>query len=94
MAGSAHPFSEWDQEYLYVCFRDDCPYLLGGWDAMARQGNIGSSYRLASASERLRCDAYAIEAPSAADRRALLKTMKANLDLFSVGNGATLPQVA
>jgi hypothetical protein len=88
------PFSEWDQEYLYACFRDDCPYLLGGWDAMARQGNIGSSYRLAYARERLRRDAYAIEAPSAADRRALLKTMKANLDLFSVGNGATLPQVA
>jgi len=46
------PFSEWDQEYLYVCFHDDCPYLLGGWDTMARQGNIGSSYRLAYARER------------------------------------------
>jgi len=46
------PFSEWDQEFLYVCFHDACPYVLRGWDAMARQGNIGSSYRLAYARER------------------------------------------
>jgi SAM-dependent methyltransferase len=40
------PFTEWDQEFLYVCFNDRCPYLLRGWRAMAEQGNTGFSYRL------------------------------------------------
>jgi hypothetical protein len=40
------PFTEWDQEFLYVCFNDRCPYLLRGWRAMAEQGNSGFSYRL------------------------------------------------
>lgn len=56
------PFSEWDQEYLYVCFNDACPYVLRGWDTMARQGNVGASYRLAYTRER---DAFsAIPIPS------------------------------
>lgn len=40
------PFTEWDNEYMYVCFNDECPYLLRGFEAMSRQGNVGSSYRL------------------------------------------------
>ncbi|MCU0305731.1 MAG: class I SAM-dependent methyltransferase [Thermoanaerobaculales bacterium] len=40
------PFTEWDEEYLRVCFNDRCPYLLRGWRAMERQGNRGFSYRL------------------------------------------------
>lgn len=40
------PFTEWDTDYLYVCFNDECPYLLRGFEAMARQGNVGFSYRL------------------------------------------------
>ncbi len=40
------PFTEWDNEYMYVCFNDACPYLLRGFEAMSRQGNVGSSYRL------------------------------------------------
>jgi SAM-dependent methyltransferase len=40
------PFTEWDEEFLHVCFNDRCPYLLRGWDAMVRQGNGGFSYRL------------------------------------------------
>lgn len=40
------PFTEWDQEFLYLCFNDRCPYLVRGWQAMARQGNAGFSYRL------------------------------------------------
>jgi hypothetical protein len=31
---------------MYVCFNDVCPYLVGGWEEMGRQGNLGSSYRL------------------------------------------------
>jgi SAM-dependent methyltransferase len=40
------PFTEWDQEFLYVCFNDRCDYLLRGWKAMERQGNRGFTYRL------------------------------------------------
>lgn len=39
------PFSTWDAEFMYICFNDQCPYLVQGWDAMQAQGNIGSSYR-------------------------------------------------
>ena len=41
-----NPFSEWPDEYVYVCFNNDCSYLISGWDTMAAQGNIGFSYRL------------------------------------------------
>lgn len=40
-----NPFSDWDSEYLYICFNDRCPYVLRGWKTMARQGVIGLSYR-------------------------------------------------
>lgn len=39
------PFSTWDTEYMYICFNDECPYLVRGWDVMNRQGNVGVSYR-------------------------------------------------
>lgn len=39
------PFTEWDNEFMYICFNDGCPYMLGGWEAMGRQGNLGTSYR-------------------------------------------------
>lgn len=41
------PFTEWDTEFLYLCFNDACPYVLGGWSEMSRQGNRSTSYRLA-----------------------------------------------
>jgi hypothetical protein len=31
---------------MYVCFNDCCPYLVGGWEAMNRQGNRGFSHRI------------------------------------------------
>jgi SAM-dependent methyltransferase len=40
------PFTEWDVDFMYICFNDRCPYLLRGWGAMERQGNRGMSYRL------------------------------------------------
>ncbi len=39
------PFTEWDNEYMFICFNDDCPYLQRGWETMAAQGNRGFSYR-------------------------------------------------
>lgn len=40
------PFTEWDNEFMYICFNDACPYLVRGWEVMETQGNRGFSYRL------------------------------------------------
>lgn len=40
------PFTEWDNEYMYICFNDNCPYLVRGWKVMFDQGIFGTSYRL------------------------------------------------
>ncbi|GLI35238.1 methyltransferase domain-containing protein [Desulforhabdus amnigena] len=40
------PFSTWDIEFAYICFNDECGYLLRGWESMSRQGNRGYSYRV------------------------------------------------
>ncbi len=38
-------FSDWDSEYLYICFNNECPYFVEGWDYMFYQGNGITSYR-------------------------------------------------
>jgi SAM-dependent methyltransferase len=40
-----NPFTEWDREFLYVCFNDECPLIVRGWGALSEQGNQGFSYR-------------------------------------------------
>ena len=49
------PFCEWPNEFVYVCFNNDCPYLIGGWDVMTAQGNPGFSYRLMYEPNTNRC---------------------------------------
>ena len=39
------PFNIWQNEFMYICFNDECPYLVRGWDVMSRQGNAAVSYR-------------------------------------------------
>jgi SAM-dependent methyltransferase len=39
------PFTEWPNEFQYICFNDECEYYIRGWESMASQGNPGS-YRL------------------------------------------------
>lgn len=46
------PFTEWETEFMYVCFNDSCPYVLRGWDVMQKQGNTGLSYRFMFDPER------------------------------------------
>jgi SAM-dependent methyltransferase len=46
------PFSTWCTEFLYLCFNDECPYLVRGWRTMSEQGNGGWSYRFAYDPER------------------------------------------
>ncbi|MGA7877083.1 MAG: ogr/Delta-like zinc finger family protein, partial [Desulfoferrobacter sp.] len=49
------PFTTWDNEFMYICFNDTCPYLMRGWEAMNKQGNRGLSYRLMYDPIRDRC---------------------------------------
>jgi len=49
------PFCEWTSDHVYICFNNDCPYLIRGWDVMAEQGNPGFSYRLMYNPDLNRC---------------------------------------
>ncbi len=57
------PFTEWPNEFFYVCFNDECPYFIKGWDSMGAQGNPGS-YRFMF--NHLRGTAHPLPVPSRA----------------------------
>jgi SAM-dependent methyltransferase len=55
------PFTEWDSDYLYVCFDDSCPFLMRGFDSMVRQGNLGFSHRFMYHPHRDRCGTIPVQ---------------------------------
>jgi SAM-dependent methyltransferase len=61
-----NPFSQtWDNDFMYICFNDGCPYFVRGWDHMHREGNRGSSYRLMYNPEKDCCMPIPVPSPKA-----------------------------
>jgi SAM-dependent methyltransferase len=61
-----NPFGQtWDNEFMYICFNDDCPYYVRGWDHMYKEGNRGVSYRLMYNPEKDCCMPIPVPSPKA-----------------------------
>ena len=51
-----NPFCQtWDNDFMYICFNDNCPYFVRGWDKMYKDTLQGMSYRLMYNPEKDRC---------------------------------------
>jgi hypothetical protein len=60
-----HPFGQtWDNDYMYICFNDQCPYYIRGWETMSRQRNH-CSYRLMYHPEKDCCLPVPVPTPMA-----------------------------
>lgn len=61
-----NPFEvTWDNDFMYICFNDECPYYVRGWDHMSREGNRGVSYRLMYHPEKDVCMPIPVPSPKA-----------------------------
>jgi len=61
-----NPFEvTWDNDFMYICFNDACPYYVRGWDFMYRDGNRGASYRLRYNPDKDCCMPVPVPSPNA-----------------------------
>ena len=45
LAWQPPPEASWDSPYLFICFNDECPYFMRGWEWMKSHFNMTASYR-------------------------------------------------
>ncbi len=55
----------WDNDYMYICFNDCCPYYVRGWQHLSQGGSRGVSYRLMYHPEKDRCFPIPVPSPRA-----------------------------
>ncbi len=61
-----NPFSQtWDNEFMLICFNDECPYYVRGYDVMNEKGKSGNSYRLMYIPENDCCLPIPVPGPKA-----------------------------
>ena len=61
-----NPFEAiWDNEFLYVCFNDDCPYYVRGWDHIYKSTSRIASYRFMYNPEKDSCALLPVTSPKA-----------------------------
>lgn len=61
-----NPFCQtWDNDFMYICFNDECTYFVRGWDQMYHETSQSMSYRLMYNPEKDRCMPIPVPTPHA-----------------------------
>jgi len=61
-----NPFeATWENDFLFICFNDDCPYYLRGWDHVYRTTSRIASYRFMYNQEKDICSPIPVPSPNA-----------------------------
>lgn len=61
-----NPFCQtWDNAFMYICFNDECPYYVRGWDLMYKSTNKTISYRFMYNPEKDTCMPIPVPSPRA-----------------------------
>jgi SAM-dependent methyltransferase len=59
-----NPFSQtWDNDHMYICFNDACPYYVRGWDCMRNGVGCSGSYRLMYNPDKDTCTPIPVHSP-------------------------------
>ena len=59
-----NPFSQtWDNDHMYICFNDACPYYVRGWDCTRNGFGCSGSYRLMYNPEKDNCLPIPVQSP-------------------------------
>lgn len=61
-----NPFeATWANEFLYICFNDNCPYYVRGWDHIFKSTSRIASYRFMYNQEKDTCAPIPVPSPKA-----------------------------